>query len=239
MEDVLLGIGQAVRGLEALRSTAADDPVPPAGEAARSCSRRSAHLQRRGCNFERGRLWTRRSSQRVRRTRRAARPFTRREWHFGMAHIGVDAETGTITTTPANAHDITEVPAVRSGACGQMRGIRGWRSDGERRNGIEWRVVDEAERAEDWTRRAHRRRGRSVRRRFERRWNTHSSTFRVWFAPGGCTRTWLLGLANLSGAFLGGGMMKCPTYGGVWVKRFPQGSSTDPVLPRFDVTSDD
>ena len=48
------------------------------------------------------------------------------------AHIGVDAETGMVhKTTPANAHDITDsgFSTVRSGACGQMRGIRGWRSD--------------------------------------------------------------------------------------------------------------
>ena len=41
------------------------------------------------------------------------------EWHFGMkAHIGVDAETGMvhrITTTPANAHDITEVQRLLHG----------------------------------------------------------------------------------------------------------------------------
>ena len=38
------------------------------------------------------------------------------QWHFGMkAHIGVDAETGvvhSITTTPANHHDITEADCV-------------------------------------------------------------------------------------------------------------------------------
>ena len=41
------------------------------------------------------------------------------EWHFGIkAHIGVDAETGMvhrITTTPANAHDITEVQRLLHG----------------------------------------------------------------------------------------------------------------------------
>ena len=30
-----------------------------------------------------------------------------------------------------------------------------------------------------------------------------------------------------------------PPMGECGVKRFPQGSSTDPVLPRFDATSDD
>jgi len=37
-------------------------------------------------------------------------------WHFGMkAHIGVDAESGlvhTVTTTPANDHDITQAHAL-------------------------------------------------------------------------------------------------------------------------------
>ena len=41
------------------------------------------------------------------------------EWHFGMkAHIGVDAETGVIhsmTTTPANHHDITEADKLLHG----------------------------------------------------------------------------------------------------------------------------
>jgi len=41
------------------------------------------------------------------------------QWHFGMkAHIGVDADSGlvhTVTTTPANAHDITQVAALLHG----------------------------------------------------------------------------------------------------------------------------
>ena len=41
------------------------------------------------------------------------------EWHFGMkAHIGVDADSGlvhTVTTTPANAHDITQAAALLHG----------------------------------------------------------------------------------------------------------------------------
>ena len=39
------------------------------------------------------------------------------QWHFGMkAHIGVDADTGIVhsmSTTAANAHDVTEAPAAR------------------------------------------------------------------------------------------------------------------------------
>ena len=41
------------------------------------------------------------------------------QWHFGMkAHIGVDAETGlvhTVTTTAANAHDVTQAHALLHG----------------------------------------------------------------------------------------------------------------------------
>ncbi len=41
------------------------------------------------------------------------------QWHFGMkAHIGVDADSGlvhTVTTTPANAHDITQAAALLHG----------------------------------------------------------------------------------------------------------------------------
>jgi IS5 family transposase len=38
------------------------------------------------------------------------------QWHFGMkAHIGVDTDSGlvhTVTTTEANAHDITQAAAL-------------------------------------------------------------------------------------------------------------------------------
>jgi IS5 family transposase len=41
------------------------------------------------------------------------------QWHFGMkAHIGVDADSGlvhTVTTTPANAHDVTKKHALLHG----------------------------------------------------------------------------------------------------------------------------
>ena len=41
------------------------------------------------------------------------------QWHFGMkAHIGVDAESGlvhTVTTTAANAHDVTQAHALLHG----------------------------------------------------------------------------------------------------------------------------
>jgi IS5 family transposase len=41
------------------------------------------------------------------------------QWHFGIkVHIGVDAESGlvyTVTTTPANAHDVTQAHALLHG----------------------------------------------------------------------------------------------------------------------------
>ena len=53
------------------------------------------------------------------------------EWRFGMkVHVGADAETGVVhsmTTTPANVHDVTEAHRLLHGGgneCGGMRGIR-------------------------------------------------------------------------------------------------------------------
>ena len=41
------------------------------------------------------------------------------QWQFGMkAHIGVDADSGlvqTVTTTPANANDVTQAHALLQG----------------------------------------------------------------------------------------------------------------------------
>ena len=100
------GIGQAVRGLEALRSTAGRS-LPPGTRSGWSCSRRSTLiLQRRGCNFD---DYGRHRSTDVRRTRRSSATLPDEEGErvaFRDAHIGVDAETGMvhrITTTPANA----------------------------------------------------------------------------------------------------------------------------------------
>ena len=53
------------------------------------------------------------------------------QWHFGMKlHIGVDSETGvvhSVTTTAANAHDVTEAHRLLHGGsrgCGAMADIR-------------------------------------------------------------------------------------------------------------------
>jgi len=54
-----------------------------------------------------------------------------KQWHFGMkAHIGVDAETGVVhsmTTTPANHHDITEVDKLLHGEEQDVFGDSGYR----------------------------------------------------------------------------------------------------------------
>ena len=57
------------------------------------------------------------------------------EWRFGMkVHVGADAETGVVhsmTTTPANVHDVTEAHRLLHGGekrVGGMRGIREWTS---------------------------------------------------------------------------------------------------------------
>jgi IS5 family transposase len=53
------------------------------------------------------------------------------QWHFGMkAHIGVDADSGlvhTVTTTPANAHDITQAAALLHGQEQEVYADSGYR----------------------------------------------------------------------------------------------------------------
>ena len=53
------------------------------------------------------------------------------QWHFGMkAHIGVDADSGlvhTVTTTAANAHDITQAAALLHGQEQQVFADSGYR----------------------------------------------------------------------------------------------------------------
>ena len=72
-----------------------------------------------------------------------------KEWFFGMkAHVGVDEETGlvhSLSTTPANAHDVTEAHRVPHG--GEKRvwadsGYRGAANRAEHRGReVEWRVA--------------------------------------------------------------------------------------------------
>ena len=52
------------------------------------------------------------------------------QWHFGMkAHIGVDADSGlvhTVTTTAANAHDITQAGSVAIAGRTRVRPLLAW-----------------------------------------------------------------------------------------------------------------
>ena len=71
------------------------------------------------------------------------------EWSFGMkVHIGADAETGvvhSVTTTPANVHDVTEAHRLLHG--GEIRvwvdaGYQGVEKRAENRElGVEWQVA--------------------------------------------------------------------------------------------------
>ena len=70
-------------------------------------------------------------------------------WRFGMkVHIGVDTETGVVhgvSTTAANAHDLTEVPRLLHGGESEVwadAGYRGVEKRPETRDlGVEWRVA--------------------------------------------------------------------------------------------------
>jgi len=72
------------------------------------------------------------------------------QWHFGMkAHIGVDAESGlvhTVTTTPANAHDVTQAHALLHGEEEIVFGDSGYRGVDKREEvqqhpSIDWQVA--------------------------------------------------------------------------------------------------
>jgi IS5 family transposase len=73
------------------------------------------------------------------------------QWHFGMkAHIGVDAESGlvhTVTTTPANDHDITQAHALLHGdeqivfADSGYRGIEKREAIQEKHPDVDWQIA--------------------------------------------------------------------------------------------------
>ena len=71
------------------------------------------------------------------------------QWHFGMkAHIGVDADTGIVhsmTTTAANAHDVTETHNLLHGEEIVVWGDAGYQGVGKREENlgleVEWRVA--------------------------------------------------------------------------------------------------
>ena len=107
---------------------------------------------------------------------------------------------------------------VRSGACGRC-GVSGGLRRALRENmRIEWRVAEaDAQRTGPA-----RRRGRSVVDSSEG--GTPIESLRVRFATGGCTErlyaVWA-GESAEGGAWRRHDGEQCPTYGGVWVKRFP------------------
>ena len=71
------------------------------------------------------------------------------QWHFGMKlHIGVDAVTGlvhSLTTTPANAHDVTEAHRLLHGGESQVWGDAGYVGVQKREENLEltvdWQVA--------------------------------------------------------------------------------------------------
>lgn len=71
------------------------------------------------------------------------------EWHFGMKlHIGVDSETGvvhSVSTTPANVHDVTETPRLLHGGETQVWGDAGYQGVDKRPENrdleVEWQVA--------------------------------------------------------------------------------------------------
>ena len=71
------------------------------------------------------------------------------QWHFGMkAHIGVDSETGivhSLSTTGANAHDVTETHNLLHGGERVVWGDAGYQGVHKREEnlglGVEWRVA--------------------------------------------------------------------------------------------------
>ena len=73
------------------------------------------------------------------------------QWHFGMkAHIGVDAESGlvhTVTTTAANAHDITQAHALLHGeeemvfADSGYRGVEKREEIQEQHPDVDWQIA--------------------------------------------------------------------------------------------------
>ena len=71
------------------------------------------------------------------------------EWHFGMkVHIGADAETGvvhSVTTTPANVHDVTEAHRLLHGGEKRVWCDAGYQGVGKRVENreldVEWQVA--------------------------------------------------------------------------------------------------
>ena len=71
------------------------------------------------------------------------------QWHFGMkVHVGVDSETGVVhsmTTTAANAHDVTEAHRLLHGGESRVWGDAGYQGVRQREENrgleVEWQVA--------------------------------------------------------------------------------------------------
>ena len=71
------------------------------------------------------------------------------EWHFGMkVHVGADAETGvvhSVTTTPANVHDVTEAHRLLHGGENRVWGDAGYQGVDKRLENreldVDWQVA--------------------------------------------------------------------------------------------------
>ncbi|MBK7120398.1 MAG: IS5 family transposase [Comamonadaceae bacterium] len=84
------------------------------------------------------------------------------QWHFGMkAHIGVDADSGlvhTVTTTPANAHDITQAAALLHGQNKEVFADSGYRGVHKREEvqtqhpHVNWHIAMMPGQRRGWTR---------------------------------------------------------------------------------------
>ena len=104
------------------------------------------------------------------------------QWHFGMkAHIAVDADTGIVhsmSTTAANAHDVTEAHNLLHGG-----GTQAWCDAGNQgvhkreenlRREVEWQMAMRRGNAGSWILRVRRHWRRRTRHRLGPRWSTRS-----------------------------------------------------------------
>ena len=101
------------------------------------------HLESQGLRFQEGTIvdtniiavpsstknWSKKRDLEMRQTKKG------NEWHFGMKlHIGVDSETGVVhsmSTTPANVHDVTQTPRLLHGGETQVWGDAGYQGGGQ------------------------------------------------------------------------------------------------------------
>ena len=106
------------------------------------------------------------------------------EWRFGMkVHVGADAETGVVhsmTTTPANVHDVTEAHRLLHGGEKRVWGDAGYQGVDKRLENreldVEWRVAMRPGRRRHLEPGSYEALARSAKRRSERKWSIRSCT---------------------------------------------------------------